>query len=64
MLRMPYPGTTDLEARPCADACALHDLAALSEGNLSPAGRRRLAGHLAHCRACQRLFAYIHVISF
>lgn len=35
----------------CADF-AIHDLAALSEGNLSPEGIERLAGHLQHCEAC------------
>ncbi len=31
---------------------AIHDLAALAEGNLSPQGRQRLAGHLRRCQTC------------
>lgn len=41
----------------CASSFALHDLAALSERNLSPAGRRRLAQHLATCDACRTVLA-------
>lgn len=40
------------------EACssAVLDLAALSEGNLSDAGLRRLTGHLQHCGPCHELF--------
>ncbi|HEX8113408.1 MAG TPA: hypothetical protein VF516_37015 [Kofleriaceae bacterium] len=31
---------------------AIHDLAALAEGNLSPQGLQRLAGHLRRCQTC------------
>jgi hypothetical protein len=36
---------------------AVLDLAALSEGNLSEPGLRRLASHLHHCSPCRALFA-------
>ncbi len=36
---------------------AVLDLAALSEGNLSEPGLRRLAGHLHQCSSCKALFA-------
>ena len=36
---------------------AVRDLAALSEGNLSEPGLRRLAGHLHGCAPCRALFA-------
>jgi predicted anti-sigma-YlaC factor YlaD len=42
---------------PCSSSSALHDLAALEDGNLSPAGKRRLAAHLAECPSCTRLLA-------
>jgi hypothetical protein len=43
--------------RTCASSTAIHDLAALGEGNLSATGRRRLAAHLAQCRMCKRVLA-------
>jgi hypothetical protein len=42
---------------PCASSEVLLDLAALSEGNLSAAGRRRLTAHLARCRPCRLVLA-------
>ena len=42
---------------PCSGWSVVHDLAAFSEGNLSSAGRRRLARHLARCRACRAILA-------
>jgi anti-sigma factor RsiW len=38
---------------------AIHDLAALSDGNLSPEGIARLAGHLRRCETCMRTLAAI-----
>jgi anti-sigma factor RsiW len=38
---------------------AVHDLAALAEGNLSQDGRRRLAAHLSRCHTCM---ATLHAI--
>ena len=38
---------------PCLHPSSTHDLAALTEGNLSPQGLRRLARHLVKCRTCQ-----------
>jgi hypothetical protein len=40
----------------CAEASALHDLAALSEDNLSSDGSFRLVYHLARCADCQHVF--------
>lgn len=37
----------------CTDPSATLDLAALSEGSLSPEGMQRLAGHVVRCPACQ-----------
>ena len=42
---------------PCSGWSVVHDLAALSEGNLSRRGKRRLAKHLARCRACRAIVA-------
>jgi predicted anti-sigma-YlaC factor YlaD len=41
-----------------AEECssAMLDLAALSEGNLSETGRRRLSDHLRDCAPCRALF--------
>jgi hypothetical protein len=41
----------------CASLSAVHDLAALSEGNLSCSGKRRLARHLSRCQACTVVLA-------
>lgn len=41
---------------PCVEPSTLHDLAALSEGNLSSEGSRRLAHHLTSCHLCKQLF--------
>jgi hypothetical protein len=38
---------------------AIHDLAALAEGNLSPDGMERLARHLRQCHACMATLAAI-----
>jgi hypothetical protein len=48
-----------LEDSMTSEGCssAVLDLAALSEGNLSESGLRRLAGHLHHCAPCRALFA-------
>jgi hypothetical protein len=42
---------------PCSGWSVVHDLAAFSEGTLSSPGRRRLARHLARCRACKAILA-------
>jgi hypothetical protein len=41
----------------CSSSSALHDLAALEDGNLSQAGKRRLAAHLARCPSCAQVLA-------
>jgi hypothetical protein len=38
---------------------AIHDLAALAEGNLSFEGQRRLTRHISHCRTCSATLAAI-----
>jgi hypothetical protein len=38
---------------------AIHDLAALAEGNLSPEGVERLARHLRRCHTCMATLAAI-----
>lgn len=40
----------------CTESSARHDLAALSEGSLSPEGSHRLAHPLARCPTCALLF--------
>jgi hypothetical protein len=41
----------------CSSSSAVHDLAALSEGNLSTTGKQRLAEHLSRCPACHVVLA-------
>src|SRR5262245_34719957 len=36
---------------------AIHDLAALADGNLSEEGLRRLANHIPQCRTCRATLA-------
>jgi hypothetical protein len=48
-------------ARPCDDAEAAHDLAALRERRLLPERIRRLAYHVAACGSCKSLVASIVV---
>lgn len=43
----------------CADPSAALDLAALSEGNLSPLGMERLARHVVRCTTCQAVLAAV-----
>jgi hypothetical protein len=43
----------------CADPSAALDLAALSEGNLSPHGMDRLACHVVRCSACRTVLAMV-----
>jgi len=43
----------------CADPSAALDLAALSEGNLSPHGMDRLARHVVRCSACRTVLAMV-----
>ena len=51
------PAKRDSAAVACLDPVAVHDLAALQEGTLSPAGIHRLAHHLAQCESCRILVA-------
>jgi hypothetical protein len=44
----------------CSSPSAVLDLAALSEGNLSEDGLRRLAGHIRQCPTCAAVFASLH----
>ena len=41
----------------CRVDSAIHDIAALREGTLSPEGIRRLAHHLPRCESCRILIA-------
>lgn len=43
----------------CTDPSATLDLAALSEGNLSPQGMHRLASHVVRCPVCQMVLAAV-----
>lgn len=43
----------------CTDPSAMLDLAAWSEGSLSPHGMHRLASHVVRCRACQVVLAAV-----
>lgn len=43
----------------CPDPSAALDLAALSEGNLSPQGMDRLARHMVGCSACRTVLAMV-----
>ena len=43
----------------CLDLCAALDLAALSDGNLSPRGMERLACHVVQCPSCQVVLAAV-----
>lgn len=43
----------------CTDPVAVHDVAALGEGTLSPTGIHRLAHHLAQCESCRVLVAAV-----
>lgn len=58
------PSTGTVPLQPCGGPCGswtspevLLDLAAFSEGTLSPAGRRRLFAHLARCHTCRLVLA-------
>jgi hypothetical protein len=57
----PSPWTAHAGQAPIPDDCtrssAIHDLASLSEGNLSDEGKRRLAGHVPHCAVCRTALA-------
>lgn len=43
----------------CTDPSAALDLAALSEGSLSPQGMERLAHHVVRCSSCQAVLAAV-----
>jgi len=43
----------------CSCSSAVHDLAALSEGNLSREGKRRLASHLVRCQSCKQVLVLL-----
>ena len=43
----------------CADPSAALDLAALSDGHLSPQGLERLSAHAVRCSACLAAFAAV-----
>ena len=55
---MPSQNTQAVEDSMESEGCssAVLDLAALSEGNLSDEGLRRLAGHLHRCSPCRALY--------
>jgi len=44
----------------CSSPSAVLDLAALSEGNLSEDGLRRLADHIQRCPTCAAIFVSLH----
>ena len=48
------PGPVALED---CSTFAIHDLAALADGNLSEEGLRRLASHIIQCRTCRATLA-------
>lgn len=54
-----HPVPDEAPPSSCDDADALHDIAALQDGNLSRAGVRRLADHLGQCGSCRILVALL-----
>jgi hypothetical protein len=54
----PQPAQVPVATDDC-EIFAIHDLAALAEGNLSPDGMRRLAGHIHECPTCRATLAAI-----
>jgi anti-sigma factor RsiW len=63
---LPQPSLTlapkpdpDATFNSCSSLHAVHDLAALAEGSLSPQALRQLARHVAHCRACRVVLAAV-----
>jgi hypothetical protein len=55
------PGARAIRTVSCDDPFAIHDAAALREGNLSPDGIRRLANHVVQCDSCKILIAALVV---
>lgn len=53
------PSPREATSAACGDELAIHDAAALREGNLSREGIRRLADHLTRCESCRILIAAI-----
>lgn len=53
----PPPAKPESTPVACLDPMAVHDVAALQQGTLSPAGIHRLAHHLAQCESCRILVA-------
>jgi hypothetical protein len=54
----PLPGLPFGEI--CSNPFAMHDVAALCEGNLSQLGKYRLAIHLTRCQACRTALASLY----
>jgi anti-sigma factor RsiW len=57
-----FPASRSSQASVTSEECwsfAIHDLAALADGNLSQDGLRRLAGHLRRCQTCTATLAAI-----
>ena len=51
------PAEREISPVACTDPMAVHDVAALEEGTLSPTGIHRLEHHLAQCESCSILVA-------